>query len=53
MCGECGQYTMQEVCPKCNVKTINPKPAKYDPEDRMGKYRRKAKEQGLREKGLI
>ena len=43
-CRECGKYTMKGVCSKCRKKTANPKPAKYDPTDRMGKYRRKAKE---------
>jgi len=35
---------MQEKCPKCGKKTVNPKPAKYSPDDRMAKLRRKAKE---------
>ena len=43
-CEDCGQYTMQEKCPKCGGNAVNPKPAKYDATDRMGKYRRKAKE---------
>ena len=45
LCKKCNQYTMKDKCPKCGKVTENPKPAKYDPEDRMGKYRRKAKEQ--------
>jgi len=53
VCKECNLYTMKEMCPKCGSKTTNPKPAKYDPEDRMGKYRRKAKEEELKKKGLI
>lgn len=43
---------MQEVC-KCGEKTENPKPARYSPDDSYGEYRRKAKEEMLREKGLI
>ena len=43
-CKKCGQYTMKDKCPKCEIKTENPKPAKYDPTDRIGKYRRLAKE---------
>lgn len=47
-CKKCQVYTMKEICPKCNTKTIQPKPAKFSPEDPYGKYRRKAKkEQGL------
>ena len=49
ICGECRQYTMKEMCPKCKIKTINPKPAKYDPKDPYGSYRRKAKELKKRE----
>ena len=52
-CSSCGKYTMGEKCLKCGKKTINPKPAKYNPEDRMGKYRRKAKEEELGRRGLI
>jgi H/ACA ribonucleoprotein complex subunit 3 len=44
---------MKEKCPKCGIETKNPKPLKYDPADPYGKYRRKAKEGGLKEKGLI
>ena len=43
-CKDCNQYTMKEKCPKCGKKTSVTKPAKYAPTDRMGKYRRKAKE---------
>ncbi len=47
-CPICKQYTMKSVCPKCNIETVTPKPAKYSPEDPYARYRRKAKkEQGL------
>ncbi len=52
-CSKCKQYTMQEKCPECNSKTINPKPAKYSPEDKMGKYRREAKKAELIKRGLL
>ena len=52
-CPECRQYTMQDKCPKCGIKTENPKPAKYSPDDPYGGYRRKAKEDMLRQKGLL
>ena len=42
-CSKCKTFTMQETCPKCNEKAINPKPGKYSPEDKYGKYRRLAK----------
>ncbi len=45
-CRVCGAYTMKEK--HCNEKTFSPKPGKYSPEDKYGKYRRIAKkEQGL------
>ena len=46
-CSVCGKYTMKLV--HCDKKTISPKPAKYSPEDKYGKYRRIAKKQ----QGLI
>jgi len=52
-CGKCGGYTMKEHCPKCKVKTDNPKPAKYSLDDAYGKYRRKAKEAALQKRGLL
>jgi rRNA maturation protein Nop10 len=35
---------MKSICSKCDVKTVNPKPAKYSINDKYAKYRRKAKE---------
>jgi len=52
-CGVCGRYTMKEKCPKCNAPAVNPKPAKYSPDDAYGSYRRKAKEDELRKRGLL
>lgn len=43
-CPKCGKYTMKVTCSKCNIDTINPKPAKYSINDKYAKYRRKAKE---------
>ena len=44
---------MKDKCPLDSEKTTNPKPAKYNPEDRMGNYRRKAKKEMLEKRGLI
>lgn len=44
---------MKESCPVCGMKAANPKPAKYSPEDSYGKYRREAKKEELKEKGLL
>lgn len=43
-CQDCGRYTLkQKLCPNCGGVVKNPHPPKYSPEDRYGKYRRKAK----------
>lgn len=46
-CVVCGTYTME--LEHHDKKTVSPKPMKYSPEDKFGKYRRLAK----KEKGLI
>ena len=42
-CPECEAYTMKLECGKCKVETNQTKPARYSPEDKYGKYRRKLK----------
>ncbi|MDP3918478.1 MAG: RNA-protein complex protein Nop10 [Nanoarchaeota archaeon] len=44
-CSNCNKYTLKEACPSCDNKLLNPKPAKYSPEDKYGKYRRVAKKE--------
>ena len=44
---------MKKKCSKCNEKTINPRPAKFSPDDPYGDYRRKAKRKQLEEEGLL
>jgi H/ACA ribonucleoprotein complex subunit 3 len=39
-CPNCEEYTLRDVCPKCDVATHVPIPPRYSPEDRYGKYRR-------------
>jgi len=51
-CESCGKYTMNEKC-SCGGKALNPKPAKFNPEDDYGDYRRKAKENKWKEEGLL
>ena len=51
-CGNCGKYTMKDVC-VCGGKALTPKPAKFSVEDKYGSYRRKAKLNIFRDKGLI
>ena len=52
-CPKCNSYTMKENCSNCKTKALNPKPAKYSPDDKMAKYRRQAKEQELKARGLL
>ena len=52
-CPKCGQYTIKDKCNKCGVKTIAPKPPKYSPQDKYAEYRRKAKSDMLKQKGLL
>ncbi|MFX1262135.1 MAG: RNA-protein complex protein Nop10 [Promethearchaeota archaeon] len=43
-CIDCDQYTLEEEkCPVCGGPVVSPKPPKYSPQDRYGKYRRDAK----------
>ena len=52
-CSKCKEYTLKEICPKCGSKSISPKPAKFSPEDKYGKYRRKIKKEILVKEGLL
>jgi H/ACA ribonucleoprotein complex subunit 3 len=42
-CPSCGDYSLKAVCPKCNVATGVPAPARFSPEDHYGAYRRRLK----------
>ncbi len=44
-CSKCNEYTLKETCQICGGIAINPKPAKFSPEDRYGKYRRMLKKE--------
>jgi H/ACA ribonucleoprotein complex subunit 3 len=52
-CKDCGTYTISDKCPSCKGDAVSPMPAKYSPEDPYGKYRREAKKEMLKEKGLL
>jgi rRNA maturation protein Nop10 len=51
-CNACNKYTMKEVC-GCGSRTINPKPLKYSPGDKLDNYRRKAKYSEYVSRGLL
>lgn len=42
-CPKCREYTMKETCTVCASAAIDPKPPKFSPLDKWGKYRREAK----------
>lgn len=44
-CENCHEYAIQQTCPTCGGKAVNPKPPKYSVEDKYARYRRMAKEQ--------
>lgn len=44
-CKDCNGYTLEKECSECSSITVTPKPAKFSPEDKYGKYRRIAKKQ--------
>ncbi|MBW2980181.1 RNA-protein complex protein Nop10 [Candidatus Woesearchaeota archaeon] len=52
-CVDCKIYTMKEKCPSCGKATVLSKPAKFNPKDPYGDYRRKAKKDLLIKKGLL
>ncbi len=40
VCRACARYTFKAECPDCHALTRTPHPARFDPGDRYGKYRR-------------
>jgi H/ACA ribonucleoprotein complex subunit 3 len=40
ICRACHRYTLAEKCPECGSATRTPHPARFNPGDRYGKYRR-------------
>jgi H/ACA ribonucleoprotein complex subunit 3 len=40
VCRACDRYTLRDRCPACSLPTRTPHPARFDPGDRYGKYRR-------------
>ncbi|MEK6812860.1 MAG: RNA-protein complex protein Nop10 [Nanoarchaeota archaeon] len=44
-CAQCKIYTLKAECPTCRQQTFSPKPPRYSPLDKWGKWRRKAKQE--------
>lgn len=40
ICPACHEYTLADTCPSCGKPTNSPRPPRYSPEDKYGKYRR-------------
>lgn len=36
-------YTLNDVCPACGAEAVNSAPARFNPEDPHGEYRRRAR----------
>jgi rRNA maturation protein Nop10 len=53
ICGLCSKYTMKPECPSCSGKTVEAKPPKFSLDDKYASYRREAKENERKEKGLL
>lgn len=51
-CGNCGKYTMKEVC-GCGQKTLIARHVRYTPNDKFASYKRKAKIDEYTSRGLI
>jgi H/ACA ribonucleoprotein complex subunit 3 len=48
-CGSCNRYTMEAQCPLCGGPVERRAPARYSPQARYGRYRRKLMDGALRE----
>jgi len=45
-CGNCKRYTLnKEKCPSCGGAVYVPHPAKFSPDDKYAKYRRRLSEE--------
>ncbi len=52
ICPNCRKYTLEEECVVCKVSTVLAKPPKYSPSDKYANYRREAKAEERKGKGL-
>ena len=44
-CNSCKFFTLSKSCTKCEMRTSNPLPPRFSPEDKYGKYRRMLRRQ--------
>ena len=52
ICPECHTYSMDDKC-SCGASTVDPKPAKYSPDDKYAEMKRRLKEEDYRARGLL
>jgi H/ACA ribonucleoprotein complex subunit 3 len=39
-CGQCGSYTLKQICPKCGSSDVHvPHPPRFSPDDKYLRYR--------------
>lgn len=50
-CPSCMNYTLKDVCGKCGLKTVSPRPVKFSMEDKYGDYRRENKKKEWEKEG--
>ena len=53
ICHSCKIYTMKEECPNCSSRAVFAKPPRFSPTDKLGKYRREAKEEERKQQGKL
>lgn len=51
-CLNCDKYTMKETC-DCNRKTMLARPVRYSDEDKFASYKRRAKIEDYKNRGLL
>ena len=52
-CESCKEYTLKDICPKCQKNTIFSVPPKFSPLDKYAKYRRMATLEERKKEELI
>jgi rRNA maturation protein Nop10 len=50
-CEKCNKFTMKKIC-ECGEETKSLKPQRYSPQ-KFAEYRREARKENLKERGLI
>lgn len=51
-CIKCKKYTLEKTC-ACGENSVTNVPMKYSPVDKTAKYRREARKEDLKKRGLL